>query len=172
MANPSKLSHVVLQTNRLEKMRDWYCEVLGAHPVYDNGKLAFLAYDDEHHRVGLLSLDHYGERDRPVVGLQHFSFTYDTLGDLLENYVRLKAADVLPVWSVNHGPTISLYYADPDGNHIELQIDVFATNEETDAFIKGPVYQANPRGEDVDPEDLLTRLRAGESFASLTTRKS
>ncbi|MFI5609436.1 carboxymuconolactone decarboxylase family protein, partial [Amycolatopsis sp. NPDC051903] len=48
--SPVKLSHVVLQTNRLDTMRDWYCLVLGAKPAYDNGSLAFLAYDDEHHR--------------------------------------------------------------------------------------------------------------------------
>src|SRR3989441_6840524 len=27
---PSKLAHVVFQTNRIPQMRDWYCAVLGA----------------------------------------------------------------------------------------------------------------------------------------------
>ncbi|MEV7287066.1 VOC family protein [Streptomyces sp. NPDC093252] len=167
---PAKLSHVVLQTNRLPQMRDWYCDVLGAHPAYDNGRLAFLAYDDEHHRVGIISLDDYAERDTPVVGLQHFSFTYDTLEVLLATYERLKADGIRPVWTVNHGPTVSFYYADPDGNHVELQVDVFATTEETDAYMNSAAYQTNPRGVDIDPEDLLARLRAGESVASLTAR--
>ncbi|MFI5615825.1 VOC family protein, partial [Amycolatopsis sp. NPDC051903] len=151
-------------------MRDWYCLVLGAKPAYDNGSLAFLAYDDEHHRIGLVSLDEYAVPQNAVVGLQHFSFTYDSLEALFDNYERLKAEAIIPLWTVNHGPTISMYYADPDGNHIELQVDVFATVEEADAFLAGPIYRDNPRGIDFDPDEMNARLRAGASFEELTRR--
>jgi len=159
-----------MQTNRLGEMRDWYCTVLSAKPAFENRMMAFLAYDDEHHRVGLLSLEDYAVPERATVGLQHFSFTYDSLPTLLENYVRLKAENILPAWTVNHGPTISMYYADPDGNHVELQWDVFETNEEVDAFINGPIYQKNPRGVDFDPEEMVAQVRAGTPFEVLTRR--
>jgi catechol-2,3-dioxygenase len=159
-----------MQTNRLAEMRDWYCTVLSAKPAFENKNMAFLAYDEEHHRVGLLSLEDYAVRERATVGLQHFSFTYDTLWTLLENYERLKAENILPAWTVNHGPTISMYYADPDGNQVELQWDVFETNEEVDAFINGPIYQTNPRGVDFDPEEMFAQVRAGTSFEVLTRR--
>jgi len=159
-----------MQTNKLAEMRDWYCTVLSAKPAFENKRMAFLAYDDEHHRVGLLSMEDYAVPERATVGLQHFSFTYDTLLTLLENYERLKAENILPAWTVNHGPTISMYYADPDGNHVELQWDVFEANEEVDAFINGPIYQKNPRGVDFDPEEMFTQLRAGTSIETLTRR--
>ncbi|MFF3755343.1 VOC family protein [Streptomyces sp. NPDC002018] len=171
MATPHKLSHVVLQTNRLPEMRDWYCRLLGAHPVFENELLAFLAYDDEHHRIGLLAVERYGERPGPVVGLQHFSFTYDSLDTLLEHYEGLKKDGVLPVWTVDHGPTISFYYADPEANWIELQVDVFKTNEEVNAFMEGEIYHSNPIGVVFDPDDLAARYRAGEPLESLTTRR-
>ena len=170
MARPTKLSHVVMQTNRLAEMRDWYCTVLSAKPAFENKNMAFLAYDEEHHRVGFLSLEDYAVPERATVGLQHVSFTYDTLPILLENYERLKAENILPAWTVNHGPTISMYYADPDGNQVELQWDVFETNEEVDAFINGPIYQTNPRGVDFDPEEMFAQVRAGTSFEVLTRR--
>jgi catechol-2,3-dioxygenase len=51
---PTKLAHVVFQTNNLGAMRDWYCRVLGGHVVYENPRLSFVTYDDEHHRVAFV----------------------------------------------------------------------------------------------------------------------
>jgi hypothetical protein len=63
-----------------------------------------------------------------------------------------------------------MYYPDPDGNQVELQWDVFETNEEVDDFINGPIYQKNPRGVDFDPEEMIVQVRAGRSFEVLTRR--
>src|SRR5712691_6393303 len=54
MASPKKLSHLVLQTNRRPQMVDWYCTVLGAELLYENPHIAFISYDDEHHRVAFV----------------------------------------------------------------------------------------------------------------------
>ena len=170
MAHPMRLSHVVMQTNQLAEMRDWYCTVLCAKPAFENERMAFLAYDEEHHRIGLLALDDYAIPERATVGLQHMSFTYDSLWTLFENYEQLKAKGILPIWTVNHGPTISMYYADPDGNHVELQVDVFGTSEEADEFISGDIYRNDPKGVDFDPEEMFARLRAGTPFEVLTRR--
>ena len=51
---PSKLAHLVFQTNRLPAMRDWYCTVLDGHVIYQNPHLSFVTYDDEHHRVAFI----------------------------------------------------------------------------------------------------------------------
>ena len=54
---PSKLAHVVFRTSRFEAMRDWYCDVLAAAVVHENdGMLAFLTYDDEHHRFAFANM--------------------------------------------------------------------------------------------------------------------
>jgi hypothetical protein len=100
------------------------------------------------------------------------SFTYDSLEILLENYERLKNERVLPEMSINHGPTVSLYYLDPDGNRIELQLDVFETPEEVAAFMATPLYQKNPIGVDIDPDEMLTKLRSGAPAAELIVRTS
>ena len=42
-----------------------------------------------------------------------------------EIYKRLKQQDIVPWWCINHGPTTSMYYRDPDNNQIELQVDIF-----------------------------------------------
>jgi hypothetical protein len=64
--------------------------------------------------------------------------------------------------------TTSLYYADPDGNQIELQVDNFATPEEGTAFI-----ESEPRHPDVVnvPGDAVSRpLRAARSLRGRAPR--
>ena len=73
MPSPKKLSHLVLQTNRREQMVDWYCKVLGAELLYQNKFIAFISYDDEHHRVAFVDPGPLAEkapqvlRDKPVL---------------------------------------------------------------------------------------------------------
>jgi hypothetical protein len=63
-----------------------------------------------------------------------------------------------------------MYYADPDGNRIEFQVDNFATAEEAKAFCALPEFRENSVGVEFDPEELLRRLTAGESEAALKRR--
>ncbi|MET8210442.1 VOC family protein [Streptomyces sp. NPDC005373] len=191
MASPQKLAHVVLWTRQIPQMRDWYNDVLEARVVHENQAVAFLTYDDEHHRIALtdpdgiakLAAEHGGDgaeglvpssraelpADLPPHGLMHIAFTYGSLLDLLENYERLAGNGIKPVTVINHGTTTSLYYADPDGNNIELQIDNFATADEGTAFMESESFAKNPAGVPFDPDELLARLRAGESEAALVT---
>ncbi|TDD42468.1 biphenyl 2,3-dioxygenase [Saccharopolyspora elongata] len=170
MASPVKLAHIVLRTNRLQQMKDWYVRVLEGRVAFANDQLAFMTYDDEHHRVAFIAT---GASQRPEdmhTGLHHVAFTYDSLGDLLGTYRRLKSEGVQPFWCVNHGPTMSMYYQDPDGNQIELQIDSFDTEEETQAFFESDAFVTNPIGVDFDPEELIARFESGEPFAELVRR--
>ncbi|MZG16360.1 biphenyl 2,3-dioxygenase [Streptomyces sp. SID5914] len=166
MASPAKLAHFVLRTARLKEMLDWYVRVLEGRVVYANDFLAFMTYDEEHHRVAFAVT---GASDRPTeahTGLHHTAFTYATIGDLLHTYQRLAAEEIRPIWTINHGPTTSMYYEDPDGNHVELQIDNF-TDAEMEEFFASGRFDANPIGVDFDPDDLVRRFEAGESFSEL-----
>lgn len=167
MTSPSKLAHFVLRTGRFQQMREWYVAVLGAKVAYENGQLCFLSYDDEHHRVGLVDTGATEQPGPKTRGLEHIAFTYADLPALLDTYERLAQTDILPFWSVNHGPTTSLYYRDPDGNHIELQVDNFATMEDAARFMTSELFNLNPFGADIDPRELSRRLRAGESAEAL-----
>ena len=53
MASPAKLSHVVLYSQQIPVMRDWYLRVLDGRVVHEAPGVTFLTYDDEHHRVAI-----------------------------------------------------------------------------------------------------------------------
>jgi len=177
---PTKLAHVVFQTNRIPQMRDWYCAVLDARVIYEDARLCFVTYDDEHHRVAFADFGPLAANpgsdarlqvqstDRP--GLHHVAFTFGSMGELVDHYARLRDRGIRPFFCVNHGPTTSMYYTDPDGNRVELQIDNFATAEEGQAWMLSPAFARNPIGVEYDPDDLVARFRAGVPVAELVTR--
>ncbi|HET6474034.1 MAG TPA: VOC family protein [Pseudomonadales bacterium] len=167
---PVQLAHVVRRTNRFDELVDWYCTVLGAKVVHSNGMLAFLTYDQEHHRIAIARLPNLVEQADNAAGTDHIAFTHADLGDLLNTYVRLKALGVVPYWCVNHGPTTSMYYKDPDGSRVELQVDNLPTAESVDRWMRSPAFAANPIGVIFDPDALLERYVAGEPIDELTAR--
>ncbi|MEV7284957.1 VOC family protein [Streptomyces sp. NPDC093252] len=194
MPSPEKLAHVVLWTHRVPLMRDWYVAALDARVVHENPFAAFITYDDEHHRIAVLdptgaeeamadragtaTADPSPSAPRPPLtaeelatlaphGLAHIAFTYRDLAELLANYERLRRLSITPHTTINHGPTTSMYYADPEGNQIELQVDNFATVEEGTRFMESDAFRANPIGVPFDPDELLARLAAGEAAEDL-----
>jgi catechol-2,3-dioxygenase len=176
---PSKLAHVVFQTNQIPKMRDWYCAVLGAEVIYENDRLSFATYDDEHHRVAFVDFGPLAPPDRNTElgvkaserpGLHHVAFTFGSMKELLDNYVRLKERGIRPFFCVNHGPTTSMYFRDPDGNRVELQIDNFPTAKEGQDWLRTPAFDRNPIGVEFDPDALVTRFNAGVPVAELVAR--
>lgn len=173
---PERFVHVVYRTRRFEEMIRWYETVFGARVQHRNPVLAFLTYDDEHHRFAFVNLDALDpdgtEANRQgLVGVDHVAYTYRSLGDLFENYVQLKAQGILPYWCIHHGITISMYYGDPDGNQMEFQIDCYASNDEANAFMHGPGFAANPIGVEYDPEEWLARMKAGAPESDFLLRQ-
>jgi catechol-2,3-dioxygenase len=162
MTSPKKLSHIVLQTNRRREMIDWYCTVLGAEILYEAERISFISYDDEHHRVAFLDPGPLTERQPNAAGLNHVAFTFGSLGELTENYLRLKKLGITPHRCVNHGVTTSMYYHDPDGNQVELLIDNFTTAVDGKNYMRQrSVNDKNPVGIVYEPDELVARARAG-----------
>lgn len=172
---PSSFAHVVYRTYRFRQMLEWYVKVFDAKVQYQSPVIAFVTYDDEHHRVALLNMGIViGESDarapRGQPGMDHVAYGFRSLTELLGKYVELKALDVLPYWCIHHGITVSLYYADPDGNQMEFQADSYDSNDDANAFMYGPHFELNPIGAEFDPDVMLARLQAGESEAGLLLR--
>ena len=165
--SPAKFAHVVLKTKNYEAMVSWWCDFLGAHVRHGNEFISFLSYDEEHHRIAIARIPTLEDRDPRSVGVEHFAFTYSSLDDLFGQFERMKALDVHPYWTINHGFTLSAYYRDPDGNQVETQVDTM-TMEEADAFMHGPLFAENPIGRNVDFDALLARYRAGEPESAIT----
>lgn len=172
---PRKFVHVVYRTRRFDEMVRWYESVFDAKVQHRNPALAFLTYDDEHHRFAFANLDVLqpggkGRDRRGAVGVDHVAYTYGSIGELLENYAQLKEVGIRPYWCVHHGITVSMYYSDPDGNQMEFQVDAMPTNEAANAFMQGPRFALNPIGVEYDPDDLVKRFRAGTPVAELVVR--
>lgn len=172
MAIPSpKLAHVVYRTHQLDAMLQWYRAVFGAEIVYRNPALAFLTFDDEHHRLAFADLaviaPDGGDAAQAPVGVDHIAYEVPSLTALLGTWEDLKAMGITPYWCVNHGMSASLYYADPDGNQMEFTVDCFASKDECRDYFAGEKIGENPVGTEYDPADWLARLRAGESEADL-----
>ena len=164
---PIRFAHAVLQTNKLPQMLHWYQTVLEADIQYKNEMLAFLTYDEEHHRLALVARPGTVDRVPNAAGLAHLAYAYADMSELVATYERLKAAGILPVRTINHGPTTSMYYADPDGNQVELQIDNYDTPEECHAWFVSPEFAKNPIGILFNPDDLATKFHAGIPAAQL-----
>lgn len=173
MAAPSKFAHVVYKTHQFDEMIAWYTRVFDASVVHRDDRLAFLTYDDEHHRFAFINLgkpkgDERERRDGDV-GVHHVAYTWNNLGELIDTYKRLKADGIVPAQPIRHGLTLSLYYADPDRNMMEFQIDLMESKAAKD-FMSGPAFAKNPIGERFDPDQLVARFEAGQPVDDLIFR--
>jgi polyisoprenoid-binding protein YceI len=61
----------------------------------------------------------------------------------------------------------AMYYVDPDGNQVELQIDNFDTSEECHTWFPRPEFAENPIEITFDPNDLAAKFHAGVPVAQL-----
>jgi catechol-2,3-dioxygenase len=169
---PARFAHFVLRVRDIKQAIAWYEEVLGMEMVHDAGKIAFMSFDEEHHRIALAETPVDGELPPGAAGLDHVAYAFDTLGDLLSTYKRLQARGIEPYWPINHGPSTSLYYKDPDGNGVELFVDNYATEAELKAWMKTETFKANPIGVRFDPERLVERYEAGDAIEELVKQGS
>jgi catechol-2,3-dioxygenase len=170
MPSPVKLSHLVLQTNQIPALRDWYLTVLEGELVQESDLISFISYDEEHHRVAFLNPGPLTPKGEADVGINHIAFSFATLGDLVTVYQRLKREGIVPHWCINHGPTTSAYYKDPDGNGVELEVDNFADVADCKAYMRSPAFRNNQRGFPIDLDELGRRLKAGVPERELLDR--
>ena len=125
-----ELGHAVLYVRDLERSRRFYRDVLGFPEIEGRapfpGAVAFTT-GRTHHELLLIEV---GETATPVppgrrVGLYHLGLKIGTTDDELRAALdELRAAGVTVVGASDHTVTHSLYVLDPDGNELELYIDV------------------------------------------------
>jgi catechol 2,3-dioxygenase len=161
--NPT-LHHVNFKTTRLQEMIDWYATVIGTDVVHRFDGGAWLTNDEANHRIALLCVP--GLVDDPDkiahTGLHHTAYEYATMDDLLDSYVRLKDAGVVPHACLDHGMTMSFYYVDPDGHSVELQVDEFGDwAQSKDFMLNAAEFSADPIGTPVDPDLAVAARDAG-----------
>jgi catechol-2,3-dioxygenase len=167
--SPSLFAHFVLRTADREPLKKWYQSVLNARLVFENEYISFITYDDEHHRVAFVQIPGLKKAPDDSWGLAHVAYTFADLGELLSTYRRLKAEGIVPVRTINHGPTVSMYYKDPDGNQVELQVDAFSKADAAAYFHTAP-FTENPIGVLFDADRMLADYEAGVPEADLLRR--
>jgi catechol 2,3-dioxygenase len=141
-----ELGHLVLYVRNLERSANFYRDVLGWRQVLPGeGKpasfpAAAFSSGRTHHELLLIEV---GEDAQPQpqgrhVGLYHFGLKVgDTDDELRDALVRLQQAGVTVVGATDHTVTHSLYILDPDGNEIELYIDVAGVDWADDPALIG-----------------------------------
>jgi catechol-2,3-dioxygenase len=170
--SPYKVSHYGVRTTRIPVLRDWYITVLGLGVVFESDDLCLLTFDDEHHRLSLLHADATHVPQTETNGIEHGAFTYASLSDLVLTYERLKTLDIKPYSCVNHGATTSIYYSDPDGNHVELLVENFPNIEALKAWFATGEHERHPHGVPFDPDKLAAKLHAGVPVTELLKQGS
>jgi catechol-2,3-dioxygenase len=168
-----KFHHVNLKTTHLQEMLDWYATVVGTEVLFQNEFGAWASNDEANHRIALTAWPNFvDDPDKDTrTGLHHTAFEYDSFEALNASYERLKQAGIVPAACLDHGMTFSYYYRDPDGNHVELQVDNFGDWAKSSAFMReGPEFHADPIGQFVDPDRVAAAYAAGTSFDDIHAR--
>ena len=122
------LGHIVLYVRDVEVSRGFYRDVLGWKEIAAVGhRMAMFSSGRTHHELLLIEV---GPDATPIpngrrVGMYHFGLKIGTTDEELREALRtLVDAGANVVGTADHGVTHSLYITDPDGNEIELYIDV------------------------------------------------
>jgi catechol 2,3-dioxygenase-like lactoylglutathione lyase family enzyme len=121
MAQVKGLGHVGIYVHDLERMVEFYRDMLGMRVTKQNWRagMVFLSADPEgaDHEVALF-------RGRPDDGdsrlINQISLRVETLDDLRIMHKRLVAAGLRIDALVNHVSALGCYYFDPEGNRSEV----------------------------------------------------
>jgi catechol 2,3-dioxygenase len=165
-----KFHHVNLKTTRLQEMIDYYGTLIGAEVTFQYDLGAWLSNDGANHRVALLAFPNFvDDPDKDTrTGMHHSAFEYSSFEDLNSSYLRLRDAGITPAICLDHGMTLSYYYADPDGNNVELQVDCFGDWEKSKEWMRASdEFKANPIGVFVDPNRIAGDHDRGMSFEEI-----
>ncbi len=148
-----ELGHIVLYVRNVQRSANFYRDVLGWRQILPNEgerdgigfpAAAFSAPSGRtHHELLLIEV---GEDAAAVpegrrIGLYHFGLKIGDSDDALRDALRqLETSGATVVGASDHTVTHSLYIEDPDGNEIELYVDVPGVDWKTNpALIAAPI---------------------------------
>ncbi len=143
-----ELGHVVLYVRDVERSAAFYREVLGwtqILPPEGETPVGVAAFSSgrTHHELLLIEV---GADAQPIptgrrVGMYHIGLKVGESDDeLRQALAEVEAAGATVLGASDHQVTHSLYIADPDGNEIELYIDVPGVDWRTDpGLVMAPI---------------------------------
>jgi catechol 2,3-dioxygenase len=145
-----ELGHVVLYVRDIERSAAFYRDVLGWRQILpipgqpsQFPAAAFNAPSGRtHHELLLIEVgpDAAAQPEGRRVGLYHFGLKIGNTDDeLREARDRLRETGTPILGASDHTVTHSLYIADPDGNEIELYVDVAGADWDDPSAMAAPV---------------------------------
>lgn len=166
-----RFHHTTFATLHLDEMVQFYEKIAGLEPVYyAPGQGAWLTNDEANHRIALLALPNLKAPDDKghTAGLHHTAFEYAEFGPWMDNYVRLRDEGIVPFLNLDHGMTVSMYYQDPEGNGVEIQVDGFGSWAKGKEWMwASDEFGNNPIGVYFDPELMLQAHLDGVPFEEI-----
>lgn len=177
-----KISETILKTGQLGAMRPWYSTILGVEPFFEHApkaadrpgdyggqtrasdlKMCFFRLSLDYpyvQTIGIFEEPGTGaEVPKGAPGLHHMQLMVADHGELCDKYEELKAKGMRPHRSSDHGPMVSFYYRDPDGNNVEITAQNYPTLEAMVEFMNSPEFAANPSGQEIDAEEWVASKR-------------
>ena len=122
-----KVGHLAVRVSNLDEAVSYYCDVLGFADVargdFGQGSMAFLSTGNSHHDIVLVEASSVSNRRESR--LHHLALKVgDDRDQLIGAKAHLESLGAPVHAAMEHGVSQSIYTTDPDGNLIELYIDV------------------------------------------------
>jgi catechol 2,3-dioxygenase len=135
------INHIVLKVRDLEASDAFYQGVLGMEKVGERGGMWFYHAGGHPHDLALVETGARAAAGEAQSGLFHFCLDVPDEKALAELYRRCREAGVRVSGGVDHSVMRSFYVTDPDGNVIELGVDVPKENWPADPFATDKPYR-------------------------------
>ena len=156
---PFKLSHVVLNSEQVQKQQDYFCDVLGFRLSDWTERMNFIRCSSDHHSIA------FAHANGP--SLNHTAFEVPTMDALMRGAGRMKQKGFNVGWGVGrHGPgnNVFTYFLEPNGLVVEYTAEVEHVDESYE--VGGPdVWAKRVGGPDrwgfADPPSPLIRQAMG-----------
>jgi catechol 2,3-dioxygenase len=126
MIQARKLGHVVLKVRDAQKSKEFYTRALGLKVAYDQKDwgAVFLSFGDQHHELALFQVATGETPDDKQPGLHHIAWQLGSFEELQAAHRELGELGIKVDATIAHNVTRSIYFADPDGNRVELYCDM------------------------------------------------
>lgn len=120
-----ELGHVVLYVTNVARSAHFYNKILGFPLLAQQPGMAVFSSGRTHHELLLIEIGGKPRKRTIEPGLYHIGFKIgSTEAELKKAYRELVEHNIPIVGATDHTITHSLYILDPDGNELELYIDV------------------------------------------------